>query len=114
MYMNKILITFFTVLFCLSSSSSWSEIIKDLIKKNGIYYKKLSEVPFTGKIAGKEQGIIKNGKREGFWVNYHINGQLKSKGNFKNSKKEGSWVSYYDNGSLNYKVYFKNGKKIND
>ena len=31
------------------------------------------------------------------------------KGNYKNGKKEGSWVGYYDNGELRYSVNFKNG-----
>ena len=66
--MNKILITFFTVLFCLTSSVGWSLEYKELIKRDGLYYKKFTDVPFTGKITGKEQGLIKNGGKEGFWT----------------------------------------------
>ena len=41
--------TFLTILFIsLLSSPSWSETIDDLVERNGIYYKKFTDVPFTG------------------------------------------------------------------
>ena len=101
--MNKTLITFFTVLFCLTSSFGWSLDYKDLIERDGVHYKKFSDVPFTGKIEGKEQGLIKNGKKEGSWIEYHTNGYLKSKGKFENGNKEGTWVKYYSNKQLKSK-----------
>ena len=109
--MKKLLITFFIILFCLTSSIGWTETMDDLIKKDTIYYKKFTEVPFTGKIDGKEQGSMKNGKREGSWVRYLDNGQLNFKGDYKNGMREGSWIAYWDNGQLQYKGNYKNGKK---
>ena len=111
MSMKKLLITFFTVLFCLTSSVVWSLEFKELVKRDGVYYKKFSEVPFTGKVDGKEQGSFKNGLKEGSWVQYHENGQLFYKGDYKNGKKEGSWVWYYHSGQLSYKGDYKNGKE---
>ena len=108
--MNKILIPFFTILFCLTSSFGWSMEYKDLVERDGIYYKKFSNVPFTGKVTGKGQGFVKNGKREGSWVVYHENGQLKRKGNYKNGKEEGSVVEYYKSGQLFLKFYYKNDR----
>ena len=108
--MKKLLITFFTVLFCLTSSAGWSLELKDLLERDGVYYKKFSDVPFTGKTTGQGQGSFKNGKRIS-WVSYHNNGQLYGKGNFKNSLKEGTWVNYLDNGQLNSKGIYKNDKK---
>ena len=75
MSINKTLITFFTVLFCLTSSIGYSQNIicektgyscaeidfKELILRDGDYYKKFSEVPFTGKVTGKKIGSFKNG-----------------------------------------------------
>ena len=87
--MNKLLITFFTVLFCFTLSVGWSEVMDDLVKRDGLYYKKFTQVPFTGKITGQDQGTFKNGEAEGFWVSYYENGQLWGKGNYKNSKWEG-------------------------
>jgi hypothetical protein len=109
--MKKTLITFFTVLFCLTSSVGWSLEYKDLVERDGLFYKKFSDVPFTGKTAGQEQGSFKNGKRDGSWLSYWANGKLQSKTNHKNGKLEGSWVSYHLNGQLRDKGQYKNGLK---
>ena len=109
--MKTFLITFFTVLFCLTSSVSWSFEYKDLVERDGIYYKKFIDGPFTGKIEGKEQGLIKNGKKEGSWIKYHTNGYLKSKGKFENGNKEGLRIKYYSNGQLKSKGDFINSNK---
>jgi hypothetical protein len=56
-----------------------SETWDDLVDRDGLTYKKFSDVPFTGKLTGEFQGAYKNGKKEGVWVGYHYNGQLSSK-----------------------------------
>ena len=60
----------------------------DLVQTGGLHYKNIFKmfigVPFTGKVTGKEQGSIKNGKKDGLWVYYHDNGQLWKSGTFKN------------------------------
>ena len=43
----------------------------DLEERDGLYYKKFAEVPFTGKTTGKIQGSFKNGKTHGPWVGYN-------------------------------------------
>ena len=48
----------------------------DLVRRDGIYYKKFTEVPFTGKTTGQLQVSFKNGKLHGPWIRYHDNGQL--------------------------------------
>ena len=83
----------------------------DLVERDGLYYKKVTEVPFTGKVTGLQQGRFKNGVMEGPWVSYHENGQLLSEGAFKNGKTEGPWVYYWDNGQLGSKGDYKNGKR---
>ena len=60
----------------------------DLVETNGLYYKKFTDVPFTGKVTGQLNGKIKNGKRRGLWKIYYDNGQLRGKGNFKDGKQE--------------------------
>ena len=95
----------------------------DLVVTNGLYYKKFTNVPFTGSLTGKAQGSLKNGVKVGAWVeydrkgrvsqeisyntfskhtrvtySYHGNGQLKEKATYKDGKKEGPWVSYHGNG----------------
>jgi antitoxin component YwqK of YwqJK toxin-antitoxin module len=123
--MKKLLITFFTILFCLTSSVGYSHNIicektgngcpeidfKELVLRDDKYYKKFSNESFTGKVNGQEQGSLKNGKKDGSWIGYHENGQLFYEGDWKNGKKDGSWVYYTNNGLLSHKKSFKNGKR---
>ena len=63
------------------SSPSWSEGISfdDLVERDGLTYKKFTNVPFTGDVdEGLEQGEFKKGKKEGYWVTYYRGGRLKS------------------------------------
>ena len=67
----------------------------DLIVREGLHYKKFTDVPFTGKVTGRLQGKLKNGLREGPWVVYHDNGQLSAKINWKDGKRDDSIVLYH-------------------
>ena len=124
----------------LFSTLALGETMKDLVVMDGLYYKKFTDVPFTGKVTGEYQGSFKDGKRDGPWVSYYYNGQLKWKGNYKDGKVDGPFVSYWDNGTVqsqgtskdgemegpwfsynkdgtvdeNWTGTFKNGKKISD
>ena len=86
---------------------------RDLVQRDGYYYKKFSDIPYTGKI--NSDGIIfgrmENGKKEGYWSYYHDNGQLMIKGLKKDGKSEGEWVHYHDNGKLKLKIFYINDKK---
>ena len=98
---------------------------KDLIQRDGLFYKKFTDVPFTGETSqssfknGKEiihgKGEYKNGKREGSWITYWSNGQLYYQGDYnKNGKREGSWVGYYSEGTIwqAFTGTYKNGERI--
>jgi len=100
----------FPILFLsLISTPCFSETMGELVKRDGLYYEKSSKTPFTGKVTGKEQGNINDGKKEGEWVGYWSNGQLMSKVSFKNGKEEGEWIIYYSNGQVREKGIYKNG-----
>ena len=47
----------------------------DLVERNGLYYKKFSDIPFSGKVTqlplGLKRGLMKNGKIEGEWITYN-------------------------------------------
>ena len=104
--------TLLAILFISLSSPSWSMTLGDLVERDGLYYEKFTDVPFSGEVTGgfwNEQGSFKNGKRDSTWVNYHNNGQLRDKGNYKKGKEEGAWVGYHKNGRLEYKGIYKNG-----
>ena len=40
----------------------------DLVLIDGVYYKKFTNVPFTGEVSGIESGKFKNGKKDGEWL----------------------------------------------
>jgi antitoxin component YwqK of YwqJK toxin-antitoxin module len=89
---------------------AFGETMKDLVEREGIYYKKFSTAHFTGKVTGLSQGTFKDGKRDGPWVRYFDNGQLLDKGTWKDGKKYGPWVTYHDNGQLWTEGTIKDGK----
>ena len=101
---------------CLISFPSWGVTYDDLVQREGLYYKKFSDSPFTGEVEGKWKGSIKNGLKEGTWVTYHNNGQLNSKGNYKNGKREGTWVFFNKDGSKDtrWSGVYRNDKKVSD
>ena len=68
--------------------------ICELEFRDGLYYNKSSEKPFTGKVSGIENGEIIKGQKEGLWEYYNKNGQLNYKRNYKDGKKEGLWEWY--------------------
>jgi len=102
----------FPLLFILLSLSipSLGETMDDLVTRESLYYKKFTDVPFTGEVEGKEQGSFKDGKRDGRWRWYHDNGQLKDKLEYKEGKQEGRWVGYHKNGQLEFEGEYKDGK----
>jgi len=85
--------------------------MNDLVERDGLHYKKFTDVPFDGKVTGKEQGSFKDGKKDGPWVRYHDNGELWSKGTYKNGEWDGPWNYYHDNGGLKRKGTYKDGEE---
>ena len=119
--MKKLFSIFFTVIFFVTPSIGWSLTMDDLVERNGIYYKKFINVPFTGRINGNEYlgkiethkkvlGLIKNGKKEGTWLTYYSNGNLYLNDKYKNGKLDGICENYWENGNLQMKIEYKNGK----
>ena len=112
----KLLITTLTLLCFITSSVSWGMTMKDLVNKNGIYYSKSSDIPFTGKINEKNkfghrtEGFFKDGVKEGDWNVYWDNGQLMVEGQHKQDLRVGDWTIYHGNGQIMNTMKYKNGK----
>ena len=92
--------------------------LDELVTRDGLYYKKFTNVPFTGSAVGlsrsavgEVQGQISKGKREGEWLFYDEGGQLEEIINYKAGKREGVSLGYYENGQLARKGNFKDGKE---
>lgn len=107
----KTLLSLPLLLLSLVSFPSWGETLDDLVERDGLYYKKFSDVPFAGEVEGRFQGKFKGGKREGPWLHFYDSGQMLYKGKYKNGEADGSWGFYYDNGQLSEEGEYRNGKR---
>ena len=62
------------------------------------------------------EGFLLNNTPAGRWVNYHLNGQIKSIGSWKNNKLDGDWIFFDTLGnrqlSEKYILGQRNGKQI--
>ena len=102
----------FRILFLLLviSTPSWGLTMDDLVQRDGLYYKKFTDIPFTGEVdEGTKKGPFKNGRKNGTWIWYHENGQLEWKQDFKNGILHGKSITYHDNGQLASEGNRKNG-----
>ena len=124
------------VLMSLVSFPSWGLTIDDLVQREGVYYKKFTDVPFTGEIdEGTERGSLINGKKDGDWENFHGNGQLlsnvrfnsgfavgnvetfdekgnlRSKGDWDRLGRQGMWIWFHNTGQLQSKGNYKNNER---
>ena len=98
------------ILMSLVALPSWGETKDDLVERDGIYYKKFTDEPFTGELTGQYQGRFENGLRKGPWVFYHDNGQLAEKGEYnKTGELDGFWVRYGEDGQVIERSNYKNG-----
>lgn len=105
--------------------------------RDGLYYEKFSDNPYSGMVTGRVQGKIKKGKQVGKWLTfdrdgslvkklYYKNGkehgesviysfgQIDQKSNFKNGKEHGEKIFFHPNGKIKSKSFYKNDKKHGD
>ena len=123
------------VLMSMVSFPSWGLTMDDLVQRDGLYYQRFTDVPFTGEIdeglargsfdSGKKKGTwtihydsglvveenYKNGEQNGMEFTYYPNGQLFHKGNKKGIYMDGLWVFYHEDGQLMSKSNWKNGER---
>ena len=87
---------------------------EDLAETDGLYYKKFSDVPFTGKVIGKTQETFvsfKDGKKDGPSVTFWDNGRIAQKGTYKDGEYDGLWIEVYETGQLYSKGTYKDGRE---
>ena len=84
----------------------------ELVERDSLFYKKFTDVPFTGTTTGSIQATFKNGKvLEGPWVECFTDGVVWKRGTYKDGQRDGPWVEYGDDGELREKGDYKNGKR---
>lgn len=110
-----------TLILATLPSLSWSETINidDLVIRDSLYFKKFTDVPFTGEAKITEEtnpfravrgdGYFANGKKDGFWKFYSKNGGLDFEGMYQKGVENGLWKFYHKNGQLSARIEQKNG-----
>jgi hypothetical protein len=87
--------------------------ITHLIKKNGIYIKKFSDEKVNGEVfrmfgdMKAPLGKMKDGKKEGKWVDWYENGQKEYEETYKNDKINGLSTTWYENGEKESEIKYK-------
>ncbi|MEL0138268.1 MAG: hypothetical protein VW806_12415 [Halieaceae bacterium] len=120
----------------LTASAAFATSMDDLVKREGLYYKKFTDTPFTGLVdEGKTQGEfqkgvrngtqwfytedgtlhekyeMRNGSHHGLYVRYHSNGALETKGQYYRGLKQGIWEQYYQSGQMKLTGMFQKSLK---
>ena len=72
----------------------------DLMQKDGIFYVRGTNTPFSGFVEGNESGNFENGIRTGKWTTYFPDQTIKEEGTYLDGFKEGLWKIYHQNGQL--------------
>jgi len=86
-----------------------------LNKRDGVFYTKDTNEPYSGQVFSlyddgkkKEEGTIKDGRKDGEWTEWHYNGQKKLEGTYKDGKEDGVWTWWYENGQKRKEGILKN------
>ena len=119
--MKKLLILLFSILISFNSYGFFGLFEKtvcvetDLQNIDGILYLPNKTKPFTGnnlcKWFGqrKLKGKVKDGKRDGKWTWWYLNGQIWTETNYKDGKKDGKWTIWHENGQIWIEANYKDG-----
>ena len=59
----------------------------------------------------KTKGLLKNGKRTGVWTSYFVSGKVQSESKFDKGKLNGKTATYYPNGNVQYMGLYINNEK---
>ena len=133
--MKHIKVLIISLVVSLVSLPSWGEEVSydDLVYRNDLYYKKFTNIPFSGKVTEIRKtsiwddhetelnlvrslitniGKMKNGLRTGTWLSYYESGQLHQKSNYRRGIPYGPWIKYFQNGKISNIIrYNKMGQK---
>ncbi len=82
--------------------SSFSQTRGDSLQETKYFYE-------NGQVSS--EGMLRNGKPDGYWKSYYRNGVLKAEGNRKNYKLDGPWIFYNREGQRSSLINYKEGNK---
>jgi antitoxin component YwqK of YwqJK toxin-antitoxin module len=92
--------------------------LDELEDREGVFYLKNSNSPYTGKCfefhdngQKKSETTLKDGEYDGLSLELHENGQKETEGNYKDGKLDGPLVIWHENGQKKLEVNYKDGKE---
>lgn len=71
----------------------------------------IKEIQFYENGSKKLVGHYKNGKKDGKWTFWYVNGEKQSEGYFIQNVRTGETIVYHENGNLFYKGNYTEGQK---
>ena len=85
--------------------------LKNLVQRNGVYYKFLSSTPHTGKVLGQKTGYLKYGRWDGDYIEIDESKTYKLRGTYRNGVRIGEWKFSLkkQTATLNIFAKYKNG-----
>ena len=118
----KKLLPLLSVLFLIFGCSSIEPINyeKSLIERDGIFYTKDTNIPYSGPVFSlnvnglkKKEGYLKDGKMISFiGFEWYENGLRRSEINYTDGKKNGPGTWWYKDGKKSYEGIYKDGNPI--
>ena len=86
----------------------------NLVIREGIWFEKFSDNPYSGDVVGKEKGKMIKGQKTGEWVSFFgYENYFRVKENYKKGKLHGKQLKFIESsGKLHSKQIYKNGKII--
>ena len=107
------------ILFSISISSV-GETMDDLVRREGLYYKKFTSIPFTGEVTGLDpettpalvvQGSMNAGLWHGARFHYYPDGQMHTSAVFDNGKLTGPFKYFYPSGRVYSQGVYEDGER---
>ena len=115
--MKKILLIILPLLLIVGCEKQKEYSIDNIIEREGIYYKKFTEEIVNGFVFEEIEGTkvklgrMKNGKKDGKWIDWYENGQKKKEVSWKDGNYDGKRTEWYENGQKKYQGTYKDDKQ---
>ena len=111
--MKKLLLLLICVFLCFESTAKEVN-FNNLVKREGIWFEKFSDNPYSGDVVGKEKGKMIKGQKTGEWISFFgYKNHFRVKGNYKKGKLHGKKLEFINStGKLFRKEIYKKGKLI--
>ena len=89
------------------SNAKWD----DLLKRDGLFFKKFTNEPFSGRLIEPNMGLFCAGKPSGSFMWHRKSGELWAKAYYRDGKLDSTWTSYTKDGQLAEEGRYKRGKR---